>query len=652
MTDARGLLRPWFPRVLSLAGALMAALGQWMVDASKVAAGVTLLLVGAVAFACSAPSVAQASDSSPIGGALSGPRSWWLVLGAFGLGTLGIPAFAANRVTLWAGLAWLAGLGLLAWAAWPVADLRRPERWIQPDGVRLSWSAVALLWIMLVGAIFRFYDLRNLPAEMGCDLPHIHGNIAQILRGEYAVFFPSWPGREGLFFYLAALPASLVGLSHSSIKAASATVGLVTLPAVYLLGCEIHSREAGLYGAAMLAVSHWHVILTRMGYRLSVMPLLVALALWAWLRARRTGGRLHYAFCGFLLGLGLHSYNAFMVAPFWLALLVLGEWGAGRGSSLRQHAQGLALLLAVMVYAALPLAAYAAANPQNYFFRVATRLTDQEVPLQGHPLWLLWQNTWRTIGMFNVRGDAIATSNVPGLRQLGYLPAALLPLGLGWALRRWRRDASLALLVTLPVMLAPTALSLAFPREVPNAGRAVGAVAPALLLAAVALVELRCAASQLALRLGADRWLVSAVSLALVLALLGGEMISGWRTCFVDYRVNLPAGNYPISRHMAEVIDAFAHEGNVYTVVWPHHYDGNAVRAQLTRGALPPERELPALVQGQPPLDDEPGKRMVILAPGDTASLDMLQAAFPRGIALTHVDYQGRATFVAFYGEK
>ena len=645
--------RSWAPLVLPLAAALVAALGQRLLDTGRgIGLGVAFLVAGAVAYGWSSPPSPERSIPGALPRPAGGARSWWLVLAAWGAGLIGMPAFAANRVTPLAGIMWLGGLALLAWAAWP-DGVQIPRRWrVDADGLRLSWAGAGLLAIVAVGAAFRFYELADLPAEMGCDLPHIHGNIQQILSGQYPVFFVSWPGREGLYFYLAALPARLLGLSHTSIKVASALLGLATLPAAYLLGREVHSREVGLYAAAFMAVAHWHVILTRIGYRLSVMPLLVAVALWAWLRAVRTGNRAYYGLCGLALGLGLHSYNAFIVAPFWILLLLAGEWVAGRGARLRGSLPGLALLVVVMAYVALPLAVYAAAQPASYLFRVATRMTAEEVPLPGRPAWILLQNAWRTVGMFNVRGDLIATSNVPELRQLGYLPAALFPLGMAWALRRWRRAEGLALLVTLPVMLAPTVLSLAFPQEVPNAGRAVGALVPALLLAAVVLAELRGSLRRLLERLGDGRWLTALAPVALVMAMLGGEVVASWRVYFRDYRANLPAGNHSISRQMAAAIDAFAHQGNVYTVVWPHHYDGNAVRAQLAQGSLPTAHELAELVGGQPPLDDQPGMRMIILAPEDVASLTRLQQAFHRGIALTYVDGYGRATFVAFYGEQ
>jgi len=636
----------------ALAGALLAAVGQRLVDAGTVTAGVVLLIVGGGVFAASSPRDVPGGGQGALRALSSGPRCWWPVLAAYGLGLTGVIAFAVNRVTWWAGTAWLLGLALLAWAAWPDQGVTLPRDWLSSDVVGLTWHGVVLLGIVLLGCVFRFYRLRELPAEMGCDLPLIQDNIAQILQGDYAVFFPSWPGREGLFFYLAALPARILGLSHWTIKAASGALGVVTLPAVYLLGREVHSREVGIYTAAMLAVSHWHVILTRMGYRLSVMPLLVALALWAWLRARRTGGRHWYALGGLLVGLGLHSYNAFMIAPAWIAMLILGERLRDRTAWPRERLEGLALLLIVMLYVALPLAAFAVANPDIYFFRVATRLTGEEVALSEHPLAVLARNAWRAAGMFNVRGDSIATSNVPGLRQLGYVPALLLPLGLGWALFRWRRDAHMALLITFPAMVVPTALSLAFPREVPNAGRAVGALIPALTLAAMSLAELRRMVWRALAAFAKSGKVACVAPFALVLTLFAGETVSAWETYYSTYREHLPAGNYSISLEMARAIDTFAHEGPVYTVIWPHHYDGNAVRAQLERGSLPVERELPSLVAGEPPLDEEPGKRMVILSPEDTVSLTTLELAFPRGVAVTHVDDEGREKFVTFYGEK
>jgi hypothetical protein len=43
---------------------------------------------------------------------------------------------------------------------------------------------------------------------------------------------------------------------------------------------------------------------------------------------------------------------------------------------------------------------------------------------------------------------------------------------------------------------------------------------------------------------------------------------------------------------------------------------------------------------------------MVILHPQDVEALRVLQEAFPRGIALKHLDHRGEIAFLTFYGER
>ena len=57
-----------------------------------------------------------------------------------------------------------------------------------------------------------------------------------------------------------------------------ALFGVLTCWAVYRLDKALGMERAGLYGAAFTAVSLWHLILSRSGFRVVLLPLLLALS--------------------------------------------------------------------------------------------------------------------------------------------------------------------------------------------------------------------------------------------------------------------------------------------------------------------------------------------------------------------------------------
>ena len=627
----------------------LAAAGQALLDRRQMLGlGAALLAGGAVLFALAAPRFTE--QGAPMEGTpwKKAAIRWPSLLALIPLGAVCFWRLALNRFR-WEGvLAWAAGfvcLGIAAGVDWPrraALALRRAGH----EGVHLGADVLPLGGAMMLGAFFRLYRIGEIPLEMGCDLPLIQGNIRQILMGEFPIFFTSHPGREALFFYLAAPFCALFGLNHVTIKVVSALVGVGCLPLIYLVGREMFGRRVGLWAAFLLSISHWHIILSRTGFRLNTLPL-VFMAMWYLaLRGVRTGRLDTWMASGALLGLGYYTYNAFMVAPLALCAILLWEWKRVRRLPLAYW--GMALLTALWVL--LPLGRYVYDDPGRYVYRVATRITGLEAPLPEHPWVVLGQNVLRAVLMFNVQGDTVFINNVPFYRELGFMSAACLVLGVGYAL--WHlRGAGGGLLAIGGVMLLPTALSLAFPHEVPNAGRAIGALPPAILLAAVpaALVQGSLfEAVRAASRVG---WVAGALG-ALLVASFVAEGVSVYPLYFERYVWNLPDHNYSISLDMAQTLDAFGANGEAYIKVWPYWYDGNAIRAQLRRVDFPWEHELTVLDVAKPPFTGEPAKFLMIVHPQDVETLAKLREYFPHGIRLEHRKKDNEIAFYAFYGER
>ena len=660
------------PAALAMVVALAAGLwGQWWVDRRGLGVWSGLLLVagGALFALLAAADPLERAREQPAG--VARPRLGALALSAV-LAAAAFPGFTGNRFRLLPTLAWLASLGLLFFACYRRGPSGRQGWKLPRQGLNISWHALALVGVLAVGAALRLWQLDAIPREMGVDMPHNYENARAIMGGRFMIFCPSYPGRESLFFYLLAAYSKVFGLGFFSIKFVCVLVGLATILALYGVGRYLFDREVGLVAAAALAVSKWHVILSRTGYRAVLVPLLVLAVIYGLARALRSGRGTDFALAGVLMGLGLYTYNAFLIVPALVAAALVVELAMGGRGALRRYGWGIVALVGAAVIVYLPLARYALESPGQYLWRVATRVSDVEVPLPRDLLRVFAGNLWRAAGMFNVRGDQVFYINVPFQRQLGAVSAVLFVFGLACALVRLRRGHYGTLLVFLGGLILPTALAVAFPHEVPSAVRAAGVIAPAYLLVGLPAVLLRRRLvalwpqgihQPLTLSLAVPprldwqwrgRVAVNVRALAAAgLVLLGAlELGETRRAYFRDYVRHLPQGNYAISLELARALDEFCGQGEAYIKVWPYWYDGNAVRAQLRVTPRTWNGELNDLDPARPPLSTARGQVMVIVNPQDERALQALRAAFPRWVAVGHRDYEGRVAFITFYGER
>lgn len=662
-------LRPF----LVLIAAVGACLAQVLLDRSgsaiSLAAGLALV-AAAILFTLAIPHQAGEPFTTSV---LALPRiPLWRRL----LGLLALPScvyawlrLAGNRFSWDGTLAWLAAIIVLLVSIYqhPTRDAAR-QPLLARSGLRLDWIQLGVLAAVVIGALLRLWRLAEIPAEMGADLPHNFNNIRQILSGQFLIFFPSWPGREGLFFYLAAIPAALLGLSHLSIKLTGALIGIATIPVIYLLGKELFEREVGLFAALLYAASHWAIITSRTGLRMVMVPLLLALTWLFWLRGLKQQRAWYLALAGLCLGLGLHTYTAFLAVPALVLVWLAAEVICGRGHALWFQRWGLLYLVVLTIVVFLPLLRFSVDSPSAYLFRTATRITSSEVPLPAQPWLVLLGNLKNAILMFNLAGDRVAFNNIGGFRELGFVAAAFLPLGAVYLASRPRRGYNLNLLLTLPFMLLPSALALAFPREVPNAGRAIGGLPAAILIPALGLSLLRRALNggasdevpepvndvkdqKSAVRRNRHRWLRHWLPWALVICLLIGETGAAFPLYFNAYRLSLPERNYSISLAMAQVMDEFAGNGEVFIKTQAYWYDGNAVRAQLTK-LQGWQNEFWQLDTDHQPLVGPPGKVLVILHPADLTAAATLQTTFKHSATVAHYNYDCQVSFIAFYGER
>ena len=343
---------------------------------------------------------------------------------------------------------------------------------------------------LLVAAVLRLPQLTEIPPGVHYDEAAYGLNAGDIgLRGERPIFIPAFTGREPLFLYAAGGMAAALGNTLFALRLTAAFFGLLTVAATYWLGREmLADRRIALLAAALLAVSFWHVLFSRLGFRVISQPLLMALAVAALFRGLR-GGRWPWLWLGgVLIGLTAYTYLAARLFPVLLAFALLPLLLDPRTRALR--ARQLLLVALVAFLTALPLLAYFAAHPDAFWVRIG-----QVAPGAAAESLTLTESLLRAFGMFFLAGDPYLRFNLPGRPLFDFVTGGLLLAGwiIGAARYRrlyydWQRAAVLLLLLAPLVMIVPTAL--AVNEIVPSNLRALGLIPFVFFLPPIGLITL------------------------------------------------------------------------------------------------------------------------------------------------------------------
>lgn len=573
---------------------------------------------------------------------------------------------AGNRVTLVGLAAWLASMALWFYALLPASPPLRDtwrrfrvaiqgQRWRGPE-------LAALLLVLLLAAGMRLIHLDDIMPEMSSDHVEKIRDAWRVSQGNYQVFFANIGGREPFQMYAMALLAGVPGLGFNfyTLKFLSALEGivavlLITLAARTVIGGR-EGRLAALLTATLVAVSYWHLVLSRMGLRIVLTTAVVGLLLFFLYRALRHNRRGDFLAAGLVTGLGLYTYQATRMLPLVIlagVALALLQYPARQRLALIRN---LAALVLIALAAFIPLGGYALEFPQDFWRRTTSRvLGDAAIQAEGADatseqlanaraiLLQLGENLRNVLLMFNVKGDVAWINGAPGRPALDPWTGALFALGLvAWARRIQRQHSVLLLLLPLAlvILLLPSALALSFPRENPSHTRASGALPVTLMIAALPLALL---VDQLRHTLRGRSGAICAAGLVL-LCVLGAlqtgqhryfdENLRYWRQATFDYST---AGQALAS--FVAINDA---PGNAFVIAWPHWWDHRAVGIEAglmewpngLHGSGNLVRDLAAARAREGPYQLKAGAGLLFfLSPEDEASLEVLRDFFPAGLA-------------------
>ncbi len=546
--------------------------------------------------------------------------------------TMGGNRFTLLNVTLWfiaiifTILAfWQGDLPFKSWWAWVKTNLHLP--WKLSIS---SWMLVILATAVAV-LFFRTYRISLVPPEMVSDHAEKLLDIWDVLHGQTHIFFPRNTGREAIQFYLTAGIIQLLhtGYTFLSLKIGTVLVGLLTLPFIYLLGKELANRRVGLLAFLFAGIGYWPNVISRVGLRFPLYPMFVAPTLYFLIRGMRTGRRNEFILSGLSLGIGLHGYTPIRILPI-LVVIAVGLYllhPQARGKRLLVIT-GLFILALVSLVVFLPLLRYALEYPGIFDFRAFSRLGLSEGPIQGSAILVFLKNLWNASTMFFWSDGNIWVHSVTGSPALDIISAALFFLGVVLLVVRyvrWRPWQDLILLVSVPMLMMPSILSLAFPAENPALNRAGGAIVPVFLVIALSLDGLmsameRAVSARAGMRLA---W-------GLAAALFFFSALDNYDLVFNQYQRSYELSAWNTSE-MGSVIRDFGNmyggTNNAYVVPYPYWVDTRLVGMNAgdpTRDfAIPPDQIATTVNFPQP--------KMFLVNPQDQADLNLLHQVFPQG---------------------
>ncbi|GAB5491478.1 MAG: hypothetical protein Phog2KO_16930 [Phototrophicaceae bacterium] len=557
---------------------------------------------------------------------------------------------------------------------------------------------LALVIILSSATYFRFHRLAEHPLEMTDDHVEKILDSGRVRDGARNIFFANNGGREPMQMYLIALASYLpnLGINHDTIKFVSSVESLLTIPALFWMGYALLEGETkrrrllvALILSALVAVSYWHVAITRQGLRIPLTPLVVSLHLIYLLRGIRHNRRGDFIIAGLILGFGLYTYQAVRMLPI-VIVVVVGLAIVFKAKTLKErlnYVLNLSVLVAISFSAFLPMFHYSVDYPELFWRRTTGRLLGddviQETLANGTVIYrdatvqeradaflsnvpTIASNIRNVLMMFNWEGDVATISGVSTRPAMDALSATLLILGVGaWFVFAIRRRQLVYWLVPLIafLMLLPSALSIAFPHENPSHTRTSGAIPMIYLMASfpLALFMEQILDESNNLR---GKFVSGIVCVAIIV----GSFNYNTYLYFDVYPERYEESFHPYSdagQYLYGYVLTGGAYGNAFLIGYEHWWSHRAIGLEggleefWTGGIYPyvdgnysTEPIIQAIYSGletygtfefRPTAD-----LLFFFSPNDDATADALQALFPSGLASERQTYNPNETFMVY----
>ena len=351
---------------------------------------------------------------------------------------------------------------------------------LEPLGVGRSGAGarrIQIAAVVTLGAVLRLVWLDGVPPGINQD-EAVNAYDAYCIAATgrdhqgapWPVFFRSFGDyHPGPPIYLQIPFQMLLGMNVWSTRLPDALFGVAHVLFVHLLVRRFYGERAGLWAAVLLAVSPWHIHLTRLAFGIGISISLTTLGLW--LISRRMGddsgqaasrvrisAMLELAGAGFALGVASWTYHAMRVfVP--LVLLAGAALYARRLIAFLSRPYGRAAAAAFVLGLLIGLAPFVWAcikTPDQAWARASANFILNQKASPAEALASFARTYAMHLGpaFLFISGDPSPVQSVPGHGQLYWFEAPLLLAGLYRLVRR-RRTEPVGLFLLAWLLMAP-----------------------------------------------------------------------------------------------------------------------------------------------------------------------------------------------------
>ena len=220
-----------------------------------------------------------------------------------------------------------------------------------------------------VGAGLRFWALGAIPDVVSGDEGIMGVTAMAVLRGLIPNLLVTVNNQGVLYVNLIAGTIRLFGENALGLRFMAAAGGTVSVPLLYLLTRRLFNVRTAVLAASLLAVSHFHLHLSRVivgsGVQDALFSILVFYLFLAGLEKRSIA---YLTLSGLALGLFLYIYMGARLVVLLIPVYVAVLWFVD-GKTVRANAGNLLAFAGGLAVVAAPIASWALANPQEFMSR-------------------------------------------------------------------------------------------------------------------------------------------------------------------------------------------------------------------------------------------------------------------------------------------
>lgn len=293
--------------------------------------------------------------------------------------------------------------------------------------------------LMALTLALRTWEIADIPPWLWFDEAGNGLDARELLHGQFRLFFPRSLGKEPLYNYLITPFVATWDGTTFAVRFPAALLGTLMIPALYAAGRALWPENrrcgtlAGLAAAGFWAVNYWPQSINRISFRVNTLPLMLTLAVVAWLVWTQRPNRRRAATFGALAALNLYTYLAARASLLLWPLLYLALPAATR-RALRPTLGRAALAFGLVI---MPLAGYFALHPGDAFQRMDTVTVLMREEDLTQKIVVGVESLARVLGGFvGLTGDLLPRHNLPGRPPFAWPLAALFVLGFGMLLGR------------------------------------------------------------------------------------------------------------------------------------------------------------------------------------------------------------------------